>query len=150
MAINFVYVRLGNLSRMLKLSKETWIWLTRPWGSSLFLSKFQMLSLKNKFSPPSGRLFCGWNTYQGSLGDVVLAFVETLSPGDPVFLIGSNYSPLSTDVFQWNHLFWRPSVKGSLVVGCLLNIFAANVSRGKKKTKEKHPKVWKEKTEIDL
>lgn len=73
------------------------------------------------------------------LGGCGFGFVETLSPGDPVFLIGSNYSPLSTDVFQWNHLFWGPSVKGSLVVGCLLNIFAANVSR-EKKTKEKHPK----------
>lgn len=47
---------------------------------------------------------------------MVSVSVETLPPRDPIFLIGSNYPPFSIAAFQWNHLFYSPSVRGSVVV----------------------------------
>lgn len=78
-------------------------------------STFQMFKKKKKLDPPPGRLICGWKIYQRSLRDVVSVSVETLPPRDPIFLIGSNYPPVSIAAFQWSHLLHGPSVRGSVV-----------------------------------
>lgn len=115
-SINFVYIKLRNLSPMLNLPKEKWIWLTRPQGFPLFLFNVPDVKKKKKLDPPPGMLICRWKMHQRNLGDMVTVSVETLPPRDPIFLIGSNYPPFSIAAFQWSHLLWGPSVRGSVVV----------------------------------
>ena len=99
-----------------------WCWICQKWSefdwqgpraSLSSFSTFQMLK-KKKLDPPPRKAHL--RVELGGYGYSLLVSVETLPPRNPIFLISSNYPPFSIVAFQWSHLFWGSSVRGSVVV----------------------------------
>lgn len=127
-SINFVCVKLCNLSLTLNFPKEKRIWLTRPQGFSLFLSIFQ--TFKKNIESTSRKAHLWVKTVPKELGRYGFSFCRNFPSKRPYLL----------DWFELPSIFkcclsLEPSVSRlicqGLCGGWLLNVFAAGSSGGK-------------------
>lgn len=132
-SINFVYVKLRNLSLMLNLPKEKWTWLTSPWGFSLFL--FNVPDVKKKVGSTPRKAHLWVKNVPKELRGSGFSFCRNFASERPHLLDWFKLPSIFSCCLSMEPSASRPICQG-LCGGWLLSVFAAGGS-GENRTKLK-------------